>query len=133
MSGPRYEADDCREWRARAKSNLRLASVRDKVVYSEELCFNAQQAAEKAIKGVFVKYGREFPYTHTPARLLNLLADAAVVEVPVEVARAADLTRFAFEARYPSVAREVTDEQYSEAFQTADAFVRWAEKIIQEG
>lgn len=133
MSAPRHEPNDSREWPARAKSNLRLASVRDEAVYPEELCYNAQQAAEKAIKGVFVKLGREFPYTHNLARLLNLLVDLKVVEVPAEVARAEDLTRFAAEARYPYVAREVTDDQYSEALQTADAVVCWAEKIIQGG
>jgi HEPN domain-containing protein len=67
MSAPRHEPNDSREWLARAKSNLRLASVRDEAVYPEELCYNAQQAAEKAIKGVFVKLGREFPYTHNLA------------------------------------------------------------------
>jgi hypothetical protein len=64
---------------------------------------------------------------------LNLLVDSKVVEVPAEVARAEDLTRFAAEARYPSVAREVTDDQYSEALQTANAVVRWAEQIIKQG
>jgi len=46
MSEPRYEPDDPREWLSRAKGNLRLASVQDPAIHLEELCYNAQQAAE---------------------------------------------------------------------------------------
>jgi len=30
-------------------------------VYLEDLCFNAQQAAEKAIKALLIAYGIRFP------------------------------------------------------------------------
>ena len=96
---------------------------------SRKLCYNAQQAAEKAIKAVLVKSGKEFPYSHNLARLLDLLADSAI-KVPDYVRRTEDLTRFAFEARYPSVAREVTAAQYAEALEIAEAAVGWAERII---
>ena len=56
-----FAPDDSREWLRRAKGNLRLASVMDPEVPPEELCYNAQQAAEKAIKGVFVGLGKPFP------------------------------------------------------------------------
>lgn len=51
----RYPPEDPREWLNRAHSNLELAKNEyGKEVYFEDLCFNAQQAAEKAIKAVFV-------------------------------------------------------------------------------
>ena len=51
------------EWFQRACGDLALASahVPDGVFY-EDLCFHAQQAAEKALKAVFVYYGFESRY-----------------------------------------------------------------------
>jgi len=129
MSEPRYEPDDPREWLRRATSNLRLASLQDPGVYLEELCYHGQQAAEKAIKAVFVKLGRPFPYTHNLARLLEVLAQAGVA-VPAEVREAVDLTRFAFEARYPAVGPAVTSEQYQQCLKIARSTVEWAEKLV---
>ncbi len=129
MNGPRYEADDPREWLNRANSNLRLAKSEDPAIYLEELCYNAQQAAEKAVKAVFLKRQIQFPYTHNLARLLQVLSDAGV-HFPPEVGRAEDLTRFAFEARYPSVAKEVTETECTEAIEIASAVVQWARDLI---
>ncbi|MBM3749068.1 MAG: HEPN domain-containing protein [Acidobacteria bacterium] len=94
MSAARYPPDDPREWLNRARSNLRLAAVGAPEVYREELCYNAQQAAEKAIKAVFVALGKPFPFTHNLAQLLELLIEAGV-EAPAEVLAAKHLTRFA--------------------------------------
>lgn len=129
MSGPRYEPDDPRAWLSRARSNLRLASVQDPAVELAELCYNAQQAAEKSLKAVFVKLGRTFPYTRNLARLLDLLVEGGI-EVPPEVRRAEDLTRFAFEARYPGAGPEVTEELYRQCLGIAEASLRWAEGTI---
>jgi len=48
------DPSDPQEWLIRAKGNLNLAEKggRLKGVLLEDLCFNAQQAAEKALKGV---------------------------------------------------------------------------------
>ena len=49
-------------WLVRAESNLRLAKGGNvKGVVYEDLCFEAQQAAEKAIKALLIHYGDEFP------------------------------------------------------------------------
>jgi HEPN domain-containing protein len=72
-----------------AKGNLKLAAVSDSEVPLEELCYNAQQAAEKAVKAVFVKLRRPFPYTHNLAHLLDRLAEAGINIAP-EVWRSVD-------------------------------------------
>jgi HEPN domain-containing protein len=126
MSGPRYQPDDPREWLNRARSNLRLAALSAPDVYREELCYNAQQAAEKAIKAVFVELGKPFPFTHNLAQLLELLTEAGI-EVPADVLSAKHLTRFAFEARYPGAGPEVTSELYQQCLKIAEATLRWAE------
>jgi hypothetical protein len=55
---------DPREWLNRACSNLAMAKSEMEGVYLEDLCFDAQQAAEKAIKALLIKMGVEFPYIH---------------------------------------------------------------------
>ena len=50
----RFPSDDPREWLNRARSNLARARDRAAEVYLEDLCFDAQQAAEKAIKAVMI-------------------------------------------------------------------------------
>jgi len=50
MARERLPPDDPREWLNRARSNLALAGKMAPDVYLEDLCFDAQQAAEKAIE-----------------------------------------------------------------------------------
>jgi len=64
MSEPGDKASDPAEWLRRARSNLNLAAVQGPGICLEDLCFEAQQAAEKAIKGVLVARGVQFPYIH---------------------------------------------------------------------
>ena len=49
--------------------------------YLEDLCFNAQQAAEKAIKALLIQRDAGFPYVHDIAALLTVL-ERAGQEVP---------------------------------------------------
>lgn len=74
MGRKRYPPTDPREWINRAESNLAAAGVASPDVYLEDLCFNAQQAAEKAIKAVFISRSLNFPYVHDLRRLLDLLS-----------------------------------------------------------
>jgi len=56
MVPERLAPDDPREWLNRAKSNLARAKAGNDIpgVYLEDLCFDAQQAAEKAIKAALL-------------------------------------------------------------------------------
>jgi HEPN domain-containing protein len=76
MPPERFLPDDPREWLNRTRSNLLKAKEKVPDVYLEDLCFDAQQAAEKAIKAVFLKKGIAFPYTHDLADLLTLLEES---------------------------------------------------------
>ena len=123
----RYPPDDPREWLNRAKSNLAMAKNRVPEVYLEDLCFEAQQAAEKAIKSVMIKRGVEFPYVHDLARLLSLLEAAGEV-VPETVMQAEELTQYAMSTRYPSLEQPVSEQDYDEAARVAEAVVHWAKE-----
>ncbi len=97
MGRKRYPPTDPREWLNRARSNLAGAGQADSSVYLEDLCFDAQQAAEKAIKAVFIYRGLRFPYVHDLKRLLQLLNQGGV-KVPKYVWMVEELTPFAFES-----------------------------------
>jgi HEPN domain-containing protein len=87
MPRERFLPDDPREWLGRARSNLAQARANTPEVYPEDLCFAAQQAAEKAIKAVMIRHGVRFPYIHDLAALLQLLRGSGLT-IPDEVAEA---------------------------------------------
>lgn len=93
---PRFEHSDPREWLNRARSNLLRSRFRAEGFYLEDLCFDAQQAAEKAVKGVLLFRRIQFPYVHNLGRLLALLRDSGE-NVPETVGRARDLTVYAID------------------------------------
>ena len=122
--------EDAREWISRARSDLALAQARPEGVYLEDLCFHAQQAAEKAIKALLIRNGIQFPYVHDLAALLTRL-ERATGDLPDSIRQAERLTQFAVEARYPGTAPPVGEEKYQEAVKLADEVVRWAEKQLK--
>ena len=125
----RFPPDDPREWLNRARSNLALAKNRVSDVYLEDLCSEAQQAAEKAIKAVMISRNVNFPYVHDLALLLLILEEGGEA-FPDTVRRAARLTPFAVDARYPGIEQPVSEQQYLEAIAIAEAVVRWAEERL---
>ncbi len=131
MSVNRFLPDDPREWLNRAKSNLAKAqyAVNAPNVYLEDLCFDAQQAAEKAIKAVLIQLNIKFPYTHDIARLL-LLVEQAGENIPPAIKEAVILSDYAVQTRYPGFSEQVVLEEYENALILADAVVVWAQYII---
>jgi HEPN domain-containing protein len=129
MPPERFPPDDPREWLNRARSNLSRAKAKIPDAYLEDLCFDAQQAAEKAIKAVLLKKGVAFPCVHDLARLLTLLGEAGE-EIPEAVRLAEDLTRYAVVTCYPGLAEPVTEAHYQEAVASAETVVHWAEERI---
>ncbi len=102
MSPPeRFPPDDPREWMNRARSNLAMAKNCVPDAYLEDLCFQVQQAAEKAIKAVMIKRGIDFPYVHDLARLLSLLTETDGTN-PDFVEQAEKLSRFATVTQCPT-------------------------------
>jgi len=126
MEPERYQPDDPREWLNRARSNLIQARALQAGVYLEDLCFNAQQAAEKAIKALLIQRDVAFPYVHDLAELLTILRETGE-QVPGPVAQAGRLSRFAVFTRYPGLARRVDRDEYEEAVEIAEEVVRWVE------
>ena len=122
---------DPRSWLQHARSNLMLAEKagRLKGILFEDLCFNAQQAAEKAFKAVCVKRNLEFPKTHSLVRLIDILENGGI-NIPENIREADILSQYAVESRYPSLSEEITREEYKEALELAARVVFWAESIL---
>ena len=127
----RRAADDPREWLERAESDLRIAQSKPAGVYLEDLCFHAQQAAEKAFKAVLIARGVDFPYVHDIARLLTLLEENGE-RIPQVVQMSAQLTRFAVFTRYPGFAPAVTEREYKQALRSAQNVLNWAQRILRK-
>jgi HEPN domain-containing protein len=118
------------DWLLRARSNLARARQEkpDGVLY-EDLCFDAQQAAEKSIKALLVARGLPFRFVHDIGELLKAAADGGI-EVPDSVMESVELTEYAVEARYPGPFEAVTDAEWRTAVRLAETVVAWAEAEI---
>ncbi len=118
-------------WLRHARSNLvRAQQPKPPEVLWEDLCFDAQQAAEKAIKAVLVSRGVDFPKTHDLGRLLRIL-DESGMEIPAPVWQSPELTAYAWEARYPGSYEPATPEVYRRAVELAEAVMRWAKEAVR--
>lgn len=129
MKPKQLPPDDPREWLRRANSNLALSRAVLEDVDFADLCFDAQQAAEKSIKAVFVHRSETFPYSHDIEKLIRLL-ESNGLKVPNYVLAAKELTPFAHKTRYPGMGKPVTRSEYRRAVRIAAAVLRWAEAQI---
>jgi len=65
----RYES-----WIDIAKSSYELSKAKiNNMIYFEDLCFQAQQAVEKSLKGFLIYFGIEPEFTHNISKLLSEL------------------------------------------------------------
>jgi HEPN domain-containing protein len=129
MKGKRRSPDNPAEWLERAGSSLALSAAKTPGVLYEDLCFQAQQAAEKAIKAVFVARKIPYPYSHDINALLSgLELDGA--SIPETLWSAVILTSYASDTRYPGFETPVTKEEYLRAVELAKGILRWAEEQV---
>jgi HEPN domain-containing protein len=131
MSGSRRSPDDPREWLRRANSSFLKAKQGSDIpgIYLEDLCYDAQQAAEKALKAVLIYLDKPFPYVHDLAVLITRLEEGGL-NIPDGVKLAAGLTDYAVEARYPGAFEPVAQDEYKEAVELAEEVLRWAKAVV---
>lgn len=99
-------------------------------VYLEDLCFDAQQAAEKALKGLLIHLEVSVPHTHDLAKLITLVQKRRG-EVPGSVKEAAILTDYAVSARYPGTGEPVTEDEHEQAVVIAQHILEWVEDRLE--
>jgi len=79
--GKRPPPGSLEDWLSHAESDLNLARLaRDREeILPEQVCFHAQQAAEKALKAVLLSRGIEFPLVHAIQVLVQIAQGGVVV------------------------------------------------------
>ncbi len=118
------------DWLAPARGSLAMArQPKPEEAFWEDYCFQAQQAAEKAIKAIYQHQGLVFRRTHDIEELAKGLEDKGV-EIPEIVKESVILAKYASETRYPGTYEPVSEEEYQEAVRLAQAVVDWAESLI---
>jgi len=131
---PRDErAIEVEAWLAKAAEDLRAAAldVQASPPLLSDAAFHCQQAAEKAMKGLFVHDGCAFGKSHD----LRALGDRLVAlhpELDTLVDDVAPLTEYAWRFRYPGEAFSPPADEVRDAIQTAVEFVAAVRVIAKE-
>jgi HEPN domain-containing protein len=122
----RYES-----WINRAGSSLEIAGTRNSnLIYYEDLCYQAQQAVEKAIKGLLIYYKVEPQFTHNIGVLLEELR--AYTDISDEIKETVKLTKYAIQTRYPGEYDDITKEDYEESIRIAKRCLDWVQNKIKK-
>lgn len=98
---------------------------------TDTICFHAQQAIEKSLKGLLTFYSVSFPKIHELLRLLDL----ALTYLPeLENFRTdfAEITNYSVEVRYPDVWLEPSREDAEHALKIAEQIVTNVRKKMQQ-
>ena len=120
----RYES-----WIDRARSSLEIARTKkNDFVYYEDLCYQAQQAAEKAIKGILIYYNVEPQFTHNIGILLGELQAFENID---EIKEAIKLTKYAVQTMYPGKYDDITKQDYEESIAIAQKCLEWAQSKVK--
>jgi len=119
------------EWLKRAYSSLELAKFSDNgLVYYEDLCFQAQQAAEKGLKGLLIYYSVEPEKTHSLYVLLQELEK--YTEINDEIKEVLKLYNYAVQTRYPGEYVEIEKAEYEQSIIIAEKCLKWIEEKIKQ-
>ncbi|TGM36188.1 HEPN domain-containing protein [Leptospira levettii] len=117
-------------WLVHAKSDLLLAKLGAKnEILLNQLCFHAQQTAEKSLKAVLIKENVDFLFTHNIKTLILSLPDR--IERPSFFDELAILTDYAVSTRYPGDYEEILEAEYTKAIELAELVFNWASHLIK--
>ncbi|MCD4819992.1 MAG: HEPN domain-containing protein [Candidatus Cloacimonetes bacterium] len=122
--------NDYKIWIKRAESALSLGKVDDREeIYYEDLCFQLQQAAEKALKAYLIYNKIEPPKTHSFRVLINKI-ETSIVLCPDEIRRTIELEDYAVQTRYPGDYTPVDEDEYSDALKITENAIVWIKKQL---
>jgi len=130
MGRKRFPPTDPREWLNRARSNLRRARRTMAGVYLEDLCFDAQQGAEKPSRpcsSIVASCFRMF----TTCPVCFSCSNGVALKFQNTCGGQSELTGFAVEARYPGLSGPVTPREHQRAVRIAESILRWAARHIE--
>jgi HEPN domain-containing protein len=118
-------------WLIYSKSDLLLANIGDKNgILLNQLCFHAQQSAEKSLKAVLINFQINFEFTHNIKRLIQSLPEDLIK--PDFFKSLTILTDYAVSTRYPGDYEEILLNEYQQATSLAQQAYDWAFAIINK-
>lgn len=119
-----------------SESDLRAAYtlLESRKFFPRQICFFAQQCAEKAIKAILVFEEVNFPRNHDLDRLRDLIPEGW--KIKKKFPDLAELTIWSVESRYPGDIPDVTEHEARETLYLAkavfDAVTEELEERIQQ-
>lgn len=121
-------------WLERARSDLQIGRVTlgARGVLPADICFHAQQCAEKSLKALLLRREINFPKTHAIEVLLDLLK-AQEINIPNTVDEAFELSEYAVQTRYPGEWEPVTKAEARRAIERAGLVLAWVESQLDLG
>jgi HEPN domain-containing protein len=124
-------ATEAARWLAYSLSDLQAAKklLDDPDSYPRQVCFLAQQSAEKAFKAILVFLELEFPYTHDLDRLREAIP--AGWNVKREFPQLYGLSIWSVESRYPGGMPDVVTADAESALLMAEAIYRTIDEDFQ--
>lgn len=114
--------DLIRGWfrKARHDEGLARLALSSTPLYSDGVCFHAQQAVEKLLKALLVHRGVAFQKTHHLTYLLDLISNDTPVDNRIyELAER--LQSYAVEIRYPDAGPDPSPEEAADALDGVEA------------
>lgn len=119
------------EWLDHAMSDLALArlGMESADVLSEQVCFHAQQAAEKALKAVLLHQQIPFPLIHDLDELIEIACQGGC-RLPEWANDLGNLTPYAIETRYPGAWEAFEDTDVTDALDVARRVIEWVRDIV---
>lgn len=116
-------------WFQKADNDLRAIqnNLKDSDPPTDVICFHAQQAIEKYMKGVLIYFGKHITKTHDLVFLLTEISNY-MPEIEKMEDKIRNVNRYAVEVRYPDIMFEPAFEQAEEAYEIALA----VKNIIRE-
>ncbi len=124
-------AEDYQNWLKRAKSNFKIAKTpKDEDICYEDLCYEAQQCSEKALKALLIYLKQEIPKVHSFHILLERVE--CHIEIPEEIKDVLELNNYAVQTRYPGDYTPLEKEEYEMALQITERVLNWVSKKMSK-
>ena len=97
----------------------------------ENICYNCQQAAEKAIKGILILHKGDYPRTHDIEQLHELCKEAGT-DFGLTPSMTRTLTRFAKKSRYPDDVNDFTETDMEIGLKYAEQILTQAKDVLEK-
>jgi len=109
-----------KQWFKKANSDLKNIenNLKADEPPTDTICFHAQQAIEKYIKGALIYFGKHITKTHDLVNLLTAITER-IPELEGLEDEFHEITRYGVEVRYPDIFYEPSLEETKSAFEVA--------------